>query len=351
MPQDELFARLDAEQTLSIRTGRCSKQFRAKPPELQHLINEALDLLAALGVPLDATARRLERMAMAFLAVVDVTAQGRWSSAKSFSDGWALTTRQIISYWIEHFGEHVSSGSYDDIRRKDLLLTVHAGIIASDQPDSARNNPRRAYALVDDYADAVRLYGTPGFDAAVTRARAGKETLAERWAAERALARVPIEVAPGVELSFGPGDHNALIKSVIRQFLLRYGPDAEVLYVGDAENRDLHIDRDRLRALGFFELDHGELPDIVAYSSAKNWLYVIEAVHSSGPISNVRHDRLKALLSEATAGVVFVTAFSDRASFRKWVKDIAWQTEVWIASEPGHIIHFDGERFLGPYES
>jgi hypothetical protein len=347
--KDELFPSLDEENVLSVATGRCSKEFRRKPDELQRLINEALDIIAALGVPLDETARRLERIAMAFLAVVDVSRARGWLSAKSLSDDWALATREIIAYWNERFGEAISSGGYDDIRRKDLLLLVHAGIVISDQPDSAHNNPRRSYALADDYIAAVRAYGTPSFEQKVRRVTASRPTLAERWDAERAAARVPIEVAPGRELSFGPGEHNMLIKAVILEFVPLYGSRAEVLYVGDAEKRDLHIDRDKLRALGFFELEHGELPDVVAYSASKGWLFVIEAVHSSGPISNVRHDRLKALLAESKAGVVFVTAFADRPSFRKWVKDIAWGTEVWIASEPGHLVHFDGERFLGPY--
>ncbi|MFZ2052007.1 MAG: BsuBI/PstI family type II restriction endonuclease [Solirubrobacteraceae bacterium] len=351
MSEGELFPRLDGEQRLSTRTGRASKEFRAKPLDLQRLINEALEVLAALGVPLDQTDRRLERMAMAVLAVLDLARPDTWAAAKTLSDGRGLTTRQIIAYWNQHFGEDVSSGSYDDIRRKDLLLPVHAGIVVSNQPDSARNNPSRAYALADGYADAVRSYGTPGFDAAVSLANAGKQTLAERWAADREAARVPIEVAPGIELRFGPGEHNQLIKAVIQKFLPRYGAGAEVLYVGDAEKRDLHIQRERLSELGFFELRHGELPDVVAYSAAKHWLYVIEAVHSVNPISNVRRERIDALLSGSSAGIIFVTAFADRLVFRKNVKDIAWRTEVWIASEPGHLIHFDGERFLGPYTS
>ncbi|MFS2517149.1 MULTISPECIES: BsuBI/PstI family type II restriction endonuclease [Parabacteroides] len=28
--------------------------------------------------------------------------------------------------------------------------------------------------------------------------------------------------------------------------------------------------------------------------------------------------------------------------------DIAWETEVWIAENPGHMIHFNGDRFIGP---
>jgi BsuBI/PstI restriction endonuclease domain/BsuBI/PstI restriction endonuclease HTH domain len=351
MTDDDPFPRLDAEQVLSAESGRSSKEFRAKPPELQRLVNEALDILASLGVPLDETARRLERIALAFLAVADVKRSEDWAIAKSLSSPWSLTTREIIDYLNAHFGERISSGSYDDVRRKDLRLAVHAGVVIPDQPDTARNNPRRAYALADEYADAVRTYGAANFEEAVGLAIAGRQTLADRWAADRMIARIPIEVAPGVELSFGPGDHNFLIKATIMEFLPVFGHKSEVLYVGDAEDRDLHIDRDRLRELGVFELDHGELPDVLAYSESENWLFVIEAVHSFGPISSVRRERLKVLLHRCTAGVVFVTAFADRLSFRRWVRDIAWQTEVWIASEPAHLIHFDGERFLGPYAS
>lgn len=348
MSGDPLFAYLDDEELRPV-SGHSSKEFRSKPLALQHLINEALDIMAGLGIPLEETPRRIERMALAFLSVIDVRSSDAWADAKSLSDGWALTTRQIIEHWNRHFGERISPGSYDDIRRQDLLLLVHAGVVVPDQPDSSRNNPRRAYALADQYADAVRAYRTPKFAAAVARAIAGKETLAARWAAERAVARIPIAIAPGIELSFGPGDHNQLIKAVIQEFLPRFGRGATVLYTGDAENKGLHVDRARLRELGFFDLDHGELPDVVAWSASENWLFVIEAVHSFGPISQVRRERLETLLHAARAGIVFVTAFADRASFRRWVKDIAWETEVWIADEPAHLIHFNGDRFLGPH--
>ncbi|HEX4805494.1 MAG TPA: BsuBI/PstI family type II restriction endonuclease [Conexibacter sp.] len=351
MCSDELDSLLSDEERLLLRPGWSSKQFAAKPPDLRQLTNEALEVLCALGIPLEETPRRIERMALAFLAVLDVHHPDDWATAKTLSSGWALTTRQIIAYWNRHLGENVSSGSYDDIRRKDLLLPVHAGVIVPNQPDSARNNSQRGYALADEYGTAVRQYGRRGFRRAVADAILGKETLAKRWAADRARARIPIQVEPGLELSFGPGEHNMLIKAVIQRFLPRFGHDARVLYVGDAEDKNLHVNRDQLNALGFFDLAHGELPDVVAYSNSRNWLYVIEAVHSFGPISQVRRDRLRDLLAGTTAGVVFVTAFSDRASFRRWVKDIAWETEVWIASEPEHLIHFNGDRFLGPHDA
>ena len=104
-----------------------------------------------------------------------------------------------------------------------------------------------------------------------------------------------------------------------------------------------------MKELKFFEISHGELPDIIAYSHTKNWLYLIEAVHSSGVISPVRLLNLKRLTNNCQAELIFVTAFLDKKTFRKFVSDIAWETEVWIAESPDHLIHFDGEKFCNSY--
>ena len=167
----------------------------------------------------------------------------------------------------------------------------------------------------------------------------------------RDLPRFPVKLPDGQTLKFSPGEHNLLQKAVIEQFLPRYGHGAEVLYVGDTAKKFLVREEARLKALKFFALDHGELPDVVAYSSQKNWLYLVEAVHSSGPISPLRLLELKRLTQGCTADIVYVTAFLTRDTFRKFAPDIAWETEVWIADAPDHLVHFDGDKFLGPYKS
>lgn len=93
------------------------------------------------------------------------------------------------------------------------------------------------------------------------------------------------------------------------------------------------------------------MPDIIAYSKKNNWLYLIEAVHSSGPMSEIRVYELKKMLKDCTAELIFVTAFLTRTEFRKWIIDIAWETEVWTADNPDHLVHFNGNKFLGPYKS
>jgi hypothetical protein len=153
----------------------------------------------------------------------------------------------------------------------------------------------------------------------------------------------------GQELSFRGGQHNRLQKAIIEQFLPRFGNGAEVLYVGDAAKKYPLINRKRLAELNFFDIEQSKLPDVIAYSESKNWIFLIEAVYSSGPVSTERRSILAQLLVACAALPVYVTAFLNKAAFRRFSPDIAWETEVWIASDSDHLIHFDGEKFLGPY--
>ena len=328
--------------TLRFREG--------KSPEVQRVLLEALIFLHATGIPLsDKTDRNLERMAMAFLAVGNVKSSEDWDKLKDINSGRVITTRGIIDFYNAAFGEAISSGSYDDIRRKDLLLLVEAGIVVQTSPLSARNDPSRGYALAPEFAIPARLIGTEKWEAVLQVLLARVGTLQERLTTKRQLEMIPVTISSGATLEFSPGEHNLLQKAIIEEFLPRYGYGAEVLYVGDTADKFLHIERERLAELQFFELAHGELPDIVAYSVSKNWLYLIEAVHSSGVISEMRKSKLRQLTQNCTADIIYVTAFLNRAKFREFLPQIAWETEVWIADSPDHLIHFNGDRFLGPY--
>lgn len=324
-----------------------------KPAPIKEVINGALAILKDTGIPFEnLTPRRKERMAMAFLAVAGVTDTAQWKNARQSGDGYAPQTRQIIEYINSNFKEDISSGSYDDIRRKDLKLLTVAGIIdrSANNPDAAVNNPTRGYALNADFAKAVRLYGTPAWDAEIKAFIAKNGELRDRLAAKRTISAIPVVVPDGRTLAFTPGAHNRLQKAVIEKFLPNFGFGAELLYVGDTADKYLYLEEESLKQLLFFEIAHGELPDIVAYSKAKNWLYLVEAVHTSGPINAIRLAELKRLTKQCTADIVYVTAFLDKATFRKYAPEIAWETEVWIADNPEHLIHFNGDKFLGPYK-
>lgn len=325
-----------------------------KPARQVKLLNEALLILSKFGIPLEGLKpRELEKMAMAFLAVADVKSSANWPKARVREGKETLKSRDIIAYLNEHFEEKISMGSYDDIRRKDLKLPVVAGIIiaSANKPNAARNDPTRGYSLSPEYVEIIRLFGQPAWADEVEEFMENKPTLAERLEAARQLEQVPIKLPDGQTLQFSPGEHNLLQKAIIEQFLPRYGFGAEVLYVGDTAKKFLVREENKLKSLKFFELEHGELPDIVAYSAKKNWLFLIEAVHSANPISPIRLLELKRLAKDCTADIIFMTAFLNRETFRKFAPEIAWETEVWIADAPDHIVHFDGEKFLGPYKT
>jgi hypothetical protein len=328
-----------------------SAKFKQKSAPVKSVINEALLFLKACGVPTEGlTPRSLEMMAMAFLAVADVGSSSEWPLLKTQSDRRSLKTREIITWINTHFQDDISSGSYDDIRRKHLKLPVLAGVIVPTSPNAARNNPQRGYAIADDFGAFARMIPESDYHQLLADRAAANGSLAERLNAARHLEKIPVVTPDGVEIDLTLGKHNELQRAVVEQFLPRFGYGAELLYLGDTADKLLWLQQDKLAALRFFELNHGELPDIIAYSRRKNWLFLIETAHSSGPLSPTRLLQLQTLCRDCTAETVFVTAFLNRVTFRRFSSEIAWETEVWIAAEPDHLIHFNGGKFLGPYQ-
>lgn len=327
-----------------------SKTFKQKSQQVQELINTTLYILDCFGIPIDTTPRRLERMAIAFLATADIKNINDFKSIKDFNSGYSLKTREVINYVNLNFGENISSGSYDDIRRKDLKLLTIAEVVLRSSPNSATNDSTRGYCVNPLYAELIRNYGSDNWKKLVAKKLQGVEPLNQKLKRQREIPRVNVTLPSGGKLDFSAGEHNDLQKAIIEDFLPRYGFGAEVLYVGDTSDKYLHLETDKLEELNFFEISHEELPDVIAYSKQKNWLYLIEAVHSSGPISEIRLLQLEKLTKNCKADIVYVTAFLDRPKFRKFMADIAWETEVWIADNPDHMVHFNGDKFLGPYK-
>ena len=321
-----------------------------KSEEVKKIINEALNILESVGIPFsDKSERALEKMAMSFLAVAGVT--GDWKKAKSFDDDIRLKTREIIQIVNQNFEENISPGSYDNIRRKDLKLLVLADLVVNSGANkgSATNDPTRGYGLHPDFKNLIVAYKTKKWTATLQAFNKNRPLLSDLLAQKRHIDKIPVKLPNGKPLELSLGEHNALQKKIIDEFLPRFGSDCEVLYIGDTSNKILHIEKEELRSINFFELSHDELPDIIAYSRQNNWLYLIEAVHSSGPMSEIRVLELKKMLNNCTAELIFVTGFLTRTEFRKWTMEIAWESEVWIADNPDHLIHFNGHKFLGAY--
>jgi BsuBI/PstI restriction endonuclease domain/BsuBI/PstI restriction endonuclease HTH domain len=286
---------------------------------VQVRVNEALEILGALGVPLDGlTPRRREKMAKAFLAVAGLQPKTPWADAKDSSDGRQLLSRQIIAVMNLHWGEAIADSSYDDIRRKDLVLPVAALVVlnSAKNPHANTNDGTRGFALNPAAAFAIRTFGTPQWPGEVAAFLQGRRSLAEQLQRMRNLARIPVQIKEGLSLTFSPGAHNLLQKQVIESFLPIFGFGAQVLYVGDTANKSLFVDQAGLADLAFFELAHDKLPDVVAYSKNKNWLYLIEAVTTVNPISELRRRTLSLLTAKCKADVIYVSAFADRASYK-----------------------------------
>jgi type II restriction enzyme len=322
---------------------------------VQKLTAEALLILETLGIPLKGlTLRRQEKMAKVFLAVAGMKPGDLWSTAKDSTSngGFNLQTRQIISFINLHLDEKISLGSYDDIRRKDLVLPVEAMLIlaSAKNPNANTNDGTRGFALNPDAASVIRTFGTDLWQNRVDFFLAQRPTLATELSRTREIARIPVTIKEGVNLSFSAGKHNLLQKNIIEELLPIFGHGAEILYVGDTENKRLYKDEEGLRSIQFFELAHEKLPDVVAYSADKGWLFLIEAVTTANPITELRLRTLKKLTESSSADVVYITAFPDRTTYRKFAHDIAWETEVWLADAPQHMIHFNGHKFIGPYK-
>jgi BsuBI/PstI restriction endonuclease domain/BsuBI/PstI restriction endonuclease HTH domain len=313
-------------------------------------------LLAAIGVPIDTmTERRKRCVALALLAIANLKPNQPWDRAAIWSgeSSHNLTTRQIISFWNEHYGEKVSSGSYDDVRRKDLIYLVEAGIAlrSAANPDANTNNPTRGYAVSPEARDLLLKFGQPGWRRVADRFKEQLGSLAERMQRRRQQAKIPVSLPSGAGVMLASGPHNEIQRAIIEEFLPRFVPGAEVLYVGDATKKSLVLEETRLKQLGFFELAHDALPDVVAYDARKNWIILVEAVHSSNPISQLRHLMLERMTKDCTAPRVYVSAFQNRLSLREWLLEISWETEVWLVDTPDHLIHFNGDSFFGPHET
>ncbi|PMN59509.1 BsuBI/PstI family type II restriction endonuclease [Vibrio lentus] len=330
------------------------KVAKKKSGEIKQLILETLEVLSSAGVKLDDyTTRRLEKIAMCTLALLELSPGKKWSEAKSFKDGHSLKTRDIITFINEHFEEKISHGSYDDIRRKDLVRPVGMGLVikSANNPEADTNDGTRGYAIHDDFGDLARAFNTSQWGMFVSSFKVDYEYL-DQLEAKRESTKLQVQVAEGLTIKLDNGPHNLIQKAVIEEFLPIFGHNAKVLYVGDTSNKQMLKFTNEMVELGLDIEDRGMLPDIIAYSEDKNWLYLIEAVHSSNPLNPERCIELKrTVLKDCKSGIVFVTAFLSRSDFAKWLTSIAWETEVWLADKPEHMIHFNGDKFLGPHSN
>lgn len=306
--------------------------------------NEALEVLRLLGMP---GAQQNDRSAHTFLALLDLTPEKRWSEARARPIG----IHEIMGWLAECYNVRYAENTRETIRRQTIHQFEQAALVVRnpDDPNRPVNSPKTVYQIDTSILDLVREYGTRRWRSRLEAYLAEVETLKRRYQQVREASGIPVEIAPGVAIKLSAGGQNPLIKRIVEDFIPKFVEKPKVLYLGDARAKQGYFDEDGLRRLGLEFNLHGQMPDVITYDQERNWLLLIEAVTSHGPVSPKRLVELKGIFAKSKVGLVFVTAFPDRRTFSRYIAEIAWETEVWIAEDPTHMIHWNGERFLGPY--
>lgn len=307
-------------------------------------IQAALDILTQLGLP---SAQTNKRSALCLLALLDLTPDKTW--AKAGNPLMGITP--MMDFSRDHYEENYAPNTRETFRRQTMHQFVAAGLAVynPDKPDRPVNSPKAVYQIEPETLALVRTYGKRSWSATLKTYQQAHQGLAERYARPRETARIPLRVAPDKEVRLSPGEHSALIKAIVEEFGPRFIPGGVLIYAGDTGDKWGYYDEAALQILGVQVDAHGKMPDVVILDPARGWLILAEAVTSHGPVDGKRHEELARLFAASSAGLVFVTAFPNRALMARYVAEIAWETEVWVADAPGHLIHFNGVRFLGPY--
>ncbi len=307
-------------------------------------LKEAHAVLADLGMP---RAQLNERTALCLLALLNLSPNRTWDKAQAPCMG----ITPIMDWARDNFGRSYAPNTRETFRRQSMHQFVQAGIAVynPDKPDRPVNSPHAVYRIEPHLLAVLKTYGTPHYSRRLKRYLSERKTLAQKYARERAMNMVPVQIKKGQEIRLSSGAHSELIKAIVEDFAGRYAPGGELVYIGDTGDKFGYFDEQLLSKLGVRLDNHGKMPDVVVFLRKKNWLLLIESVTSHGPVDSKRHEELSRLFEKSTAGLVFISVFQDRKTFLKHLESIAWETEVWIANTPSHLIHFNGIRFLGPY--
>lgn len=308
-------------------------------------IDQAQEILKALGLPV---AQQNEISALTLLALVGVGPKDAWAKAARER---CSVSKSIMAFIAERYGKTYAPNTRETVRRQVLHQFVQARVADYNpfEPDLPTNSPRAHYAISEAALAAIRVYDTKDWPVAAAKFITEQGALAATYAKHRSSGTiVPVRLPDGTDVELSPGAHNAVQKAIVEQFAPRFAPGAELLYIGDTAKKNVVMDAKTLASLGLATSDHDKLPDVVLFDRKKGWLFLIEAVTSHGPMSPKRVFEIGEMLKGSKVGPVYVSAFPDMPEFRKHMKDIAWETEVWIAEIPDHMIHFNGDRFLGP---
>lgn len=300
-------------------------------------INDARLFLAAIGTP---PKQHSDMCCYVFIALSDMANKNDWSRA---TNQW-MGPHDIIFYLKTNNIKSYAENSRETIRKNCLRPFRDLAIIEDN--GLASNSGKYKYRLTNEILELLKVYKTDEWNTALKYHMKYHSALLHSYQSKKELQKMPVRVN-GHDLRFSPGKHNQLQKQILEVFAPKFAPGFECIYVGDSADRDMYKNVGRLMELGF-DITLSVLPDVVLYVPDKKWLFFIECVTTVGPIDDKRKRDIEELTRGVEAGNVYVTAFPDFSTYKKFSQDLAWDTEAWIAELPDHLIHLNGDRFLGP---
>ena len=299
--------------------------------------------------------RTNDMAARTLLSLLNLREGDTWDQATNNRIG----VRGLMDWMRNNLDFPIAENSRETVRREVLHQFVAAAFCEhnDDDPDRPTNSSKNVYRVSPNALSVIRMYSgsnddtSSEFRIALEEYLAYAPSLVELQREERRMAKIPVRM-PSNEIAYiNPGGQNKLIKSMVEEFCPRFAPGGQVLYIGDADSKTSNYNKELLSSLGINLDMHGKMPDLVVYQKDKNWLFLMEAVTTHGPVNPLRKKNLESLFGGSQAGIVYVSCFPNRQVLRSHLVDIAWETEVWLESDPTHMIHFNGSRFMGPYES
>lgn len=301
-------------------------------------IEETREFLQIIGMP---KAQQADICCYVILAMAGVKPDMRWEEA---ANEW-IRIHDIIQFANSYYGTTYAENSRETFRKQALHHFRTAALVEDN--GKATNSPNYRYRLTEETLQMLRVRDTIEWQPSVRRFLHYHQSLIEMYASKKKMSMMPVKIN-GQDFSFSSGKHNELQKVIIEEFAPRFAPNAECLYVGDTIEKDLVKNVAKLTELGFEITLHDKMPDVVLYREDKDWLYFVESVTSVGPMDPKRILEITEMTKNVTAGKIFVTAFLDFKTYKRFSENLAWETEVWIAEMPEHMIHLNGDKFLGP---
>lgn len=320
--------------------------------EVHQNIQAAQEILIELNLPKTQTN---ERAALTLLALAEI------GKNESFTNANARLHRTIdlMDFMRIEYGKDYKANSRETIRRQTLHQFMQHYLVTKNRDDLQRptNSGLTNYSLNNEILQILKIYPNEEWKEKAQDLVSNTTRLLHKHKKRIARSQVIVNL-PNAEtiIRLSAGAHNQLHADIVHKFLPQFASEnTQILYIGDTASIDgtggkhLYTDKPLFEQLNIENLIDEKLPDIVAFDPDTQWLYLIEAVTSHGPISEKRWQELKSILSTCNVDPVFVTAFPNKTIFKKYAAEIAWETEVWLSENPEHMIHFNGDRFMGPH--